>query len=107
MTSTEPGELAFPDPDDGTGVGGPPAEAGVTVAIGGSVEATAVGLRLDSNHSPETNGWMAVCRRCGIRTAGPEGLHAPHALQIATAESWLDHDSLGSSIARLKSRRDT
>jgi hypothetical protein len=107
MTAIEPGEFGLPDPDKGAGAAGQPTEASVKVAIGETAETTAVGLRLDANHSPETNGWMAVCRRCGIHTNGPEGPHAPHALQIATAESWLDHDALGSSIARLRSRRDT
>jgi hypothetical protein len=66
-----------------------------------------VGARLDANHAPETNGWMAVCRKCGIRTEGPQGGHTPHPLQLAAAESWLEQDSLGSSIARMKIKRDT
>jgi hypothetical protein len=93
MTATEPGERATVDESN--------------VPVEPSTEATVLGARLDENHTPETNGWMAVCRRCGFRTEGPEGRHAPHALQVSAAESWLDHDALGSSIARLRSRRDT
>ena len=72
-----------------------------------TVDARRVAALLDANHIPETNGWMAVCRKCGIRTASPEGLHAPHALQIAAAEAWLERDTLGSNIARLQVRRNT
>lgn len=70
-------------------------------------DARRVAALLDANHVPETNGWMAVCRKCGIRTASPEGLHAPHALQMAAAEAWLERDTLGSNIARLQVRRNT
>jgi hypothetical protein len=93
MTSTEPGERTTVD------------DPGAIEPV--STAATEVGARLDANHIPETNGWMAVCRKCGVRTEGPSGLHAPHARQVTAAESWLDHDALGSSIAQLKLRRDT
>jgi hypothetical protein len=107
MTSSEPGDRIFPDAEVAATAGNPAGAAIPKVSLAISPETIAIGLRLDANHTPETNGWMAVCRRCGIRTDGPDGAHAPHALQIATAESWLDHDALGSSIARLKSKRDT
>jgi hypothetical protein len=72
-----------------------------------SPESLRVGLKLDEHHPPETNGWMAVCRRCGMRTDGPEGLHAPPLSQVARAEEWLEGAILGSSIAKLKLRQDT
>jgi hypothetical protein len=72
-----------------------------------ALESIRVGRRLDEDHAPETNGWMAVCRRCGIRTDGPEGGHAPYAAQIRQAEEWLEGQILGSSIARLRRQRNT
>jgi hypothetical protein len=72
-----------------------------------SPESIAAGNRLDADHAPETNGWMAVCRRCGIRTDGPLGGHAPYPAQISQADRWLDGQAMNSSIARLKTRRDT
>jgi hypothetical protein len=72
-----------------------------------SPAAAQIAARLDEHHAPETNGWMAVCRRCGIRTNGPQGGHAPNEQQLARADQWLSAQVLNSSIARLKSRRDT
>jgi hypothetical protein len=72
-----------------------------------SPAAVRLGARLDEHHAPETNGWMAVCRRCGVRTDGPKGGHTPSEQQLARAQQWLDGQVLNSSIARLKSRRDT
>jgi hypothetical protein len=49
-----------------------------------------VGVRLDEHHPPETNGRMSVCRRCGFRTDGPEGLHHhPSGRQEGPSEGWL------------------
>jgi hypothetical protein len=72
-----------------------------------SPEASQTGLRLDEHHATETNGRMAVCRRCGTRTDGPEGRHAPYEQQLAQAGRWLDAQALGKSIAALKLGRDT
>jgi len=56
-----------------------------------SPEAEILGARLDENHSPETNGRMAVCRRCGAQTEGPEGRrHVPNELRLGRSEDWLD-----------------
>jgi len=55
-----------------------------------SPEAEMLGARLDEDHAPETNGWMAVCRRCGARTESPEGRqHVPNELRLARSEDWL------------------
>jgi len=53
-------------------------------------ETSQVAAQLDEDHAPETNGRMAVCRRCGARTDGPAGLH--HALverELPRSTSWL------------------
>jgi hypothetical protein len=50
-----------------------------------------LGARLDEDHLPETNGRMAVCRRCGAQTESPLGRqHVPHEKRLARAEQWLD-----------------
>ena len=56
-----------------------------------SPEAAALGARLDENHSPETNGRMAACRRCGAQTESPQGRqHVPNEQRLARSEEWLD-----------------
>jgi hypothetical protein len=53
-------------------------------------EAVLLGIELDAHHVPETNGRMAVCRRCGVRTDSPAGLH--HVLseaQVTRSRDWL------------------
>lgn len=56
-----------------------------------SPEASSVGARLDEHHSPETNGRMAVCRRCGTQTNDPKGsVHVPDERQITRSSRWLD-----------------
>jgi hypothetical protein len=56
-----------------------------------SPEAASVAARLDEHHSPETNGRMAVCRRCGNQTDDPRGrTHAPDESQVTRANRWLD-----------------
>jgi hypothetical protein len=53
-------------------------------------EASYVGTRLDDHHTPETNGRMSVCRRCGTQTDGAEGLHhKPSERQLERSNSWL------------------
>jgi hypothetical protein len=50
-----------------------------------------LGARLDEDHLPETNGRMAVCRRCGAQTDSPLGRqHVPHEKRLVRAQQWLD-----------------
>lgn len=70
-------------------------------------EAAQVGARLDQHHAPETNGRMATCRRCGMRTDGPDGRHAPAEQQLTQARRWLDTQSLSAKIAAMRIQRDT
>jgi len=59
-----------------------------------SAPETNVGARLDEHHAPETNGRMAVCRRCGSRTDSPEGHHhVPSDRQLSASVAWLDSQS--------------
>ena len=65
-----------------------------------SPEASILGARLDENHSPETNGRMAVCRRCGAQTESPQGRqHVPNERRLARSEEWLDAQKRARSIA--------
>jgi len=55
-----------------------------------SPDASLLGARLDEHHSPETNGRMAVCRRCGAQTNDAEGRrHAPDERRLARSDDWL------------------
>jgi len=66
-----------------------------------SEQASNLGSRLDDDHLPETNGRMAVCRRCGAHTETPEGLkHAPDERQLAKSNEWLDMQDRASRIQR-------
>jgi hypothetical protein len=66
-----------------------------------SAEASDLGSRLDEHHAPETNGRMAVCRRCGALTDSPEGTrHVPDERQIARSNDWLDRQARASLIER-------
>jgi hypothetical protein len=57
-------------------------------------EGSEVGARLDEHHTPETNGRMAVCRRCGAQTTGPEhSRHAPQPRHQARSDEWLANQS--------------
>lgn len=50
-----------------------------------------VGSQLDAHHAPETNGRMAVCRRCGAMTDSPTGCqHTPDEPRLARLCEWLD-----------------
>ena len=56
-----------------------------------SQETSSLGARLDQHHLPETNGRMAVCRRCGAQTDGPDGRqHVPDERRVARATDWLN-----------------
>ena len=59
-----------------------------------SPEASILGARLDEDHFPETNGRMAVCRRCGAQTESPQGRrHVPSEQRLGRSEQWLDVQS--------------
>jgi hypothetical protein len=66
-------------------------------------EVSEVATQLDEDHTPETNGRMAVCRRCGARTDGPAGLH--HAIgerELLRSKSWLTAEVQRKRIERLR-----
>jgi len=67
-------------------------------------EAVALATRLDEDHFPETNGRMAVCRRCGFRTISETSdRHAPVDIQVTRASRWLDaqaHARKGAQVRR-------
>jgi hypothetical protein len=68
-----------------------------------SPEASAVGARLDEHHPPETNGRMAVCRRCGTQTDDPKGhQHVPDERQVLRSSRWLDAELHMSHIAEAR-----
>jgi hypothetical protein len=69
-----------------------------------SPEQQHVGNRLDEHHRPETNGRMAVCRRCGVITDGPAGDHAPRERELLRTTQWLDTQARISRIAGAKDR---
>lgn len=56
-----------------------------------SPEASLLGARLDDHHSPETNGRMPVCRRCGAQTEDRDGRHhVPNEQRLTRSSQWLD-----------------
>jgi hypothetical protein len=68
-----------------------------------SPEASSLGARLDEHHSPETNGRMAVCRRCGTQTDDPKGRqHIPDERQLARSIRWLDAQGRATRIERAR-----
>jgi hypothetical protein len=59
------------------------------------------GSQLDQDHSPETNGRMPVCRRCGSQTDGPIGRnHMPSERQMPRIREWLVAESKKQHIKR-------
>jgi hypothetical protein len=65
------------------------------------------GAQLDEHHVPETNGRMSVCRRCGSRTDGPNGLHhTPAERQVVRSHTWLLAQARISHIDRTREQRD-
>ena len=71
-----------------------------------SAESSHVGAQLDAHHSPETNGRMSVCRRCGALTDSPAGLqHAPHTSQVDKSNQWLTAQSRLLQIDRARELR--
>jgi hypothetical protein len=64
--------------------------------------------RLDDDHFPETNGRMAVCRRCGFKTTGgPDERHASLGIQQARATRWLDNQAHVRRIADARRNLNT
>jgi len=64
------------------------------------------GELLDQDHAPETNGRMAVCRRCGSQTDGPQGArHLPSDRQLPRIREWLVAESQRVHIARARAAR--
>lgn len=64
--------------------------------------------RLDQDHSPETNGRMAVCRRCGFRAVSQAGEH--HVLlegQAARAKAWLGGQATANRLTKAREALDT
>jgi hypothetical protein len=73
-----------------------------------SSEASLLGTRLDEDHHPETNGRMAICRRCGFPTGGQASdLHAPVELQGAKASRWLGAQAHARRVAKARGLLDT
>jgi hypothetical protein len=67
-----------------------------------------IGTRLDEDHAPETNGRMAICRRCGFRTAGvTSDRHAPPDTQEGKANRWLDTQAHARRVAKARTVLDT
>jgi hypothetical protein len=69
-----------------------------------SSEEQQLGIRLDEHHLAETNGRMAVCRRCGAVTDGPAGKHAPRGRQLPRTTQWLDAQARLNVIAKARDR---
>jgi hypothetical protein len=71
-----------------------------------STEASHVGSQLDEHHTPETNGRMSVCRRCGGRTDDAAGMHhLPVERHLARATQWLAAQSRLVDIERARHSR--
>jgi hypothetical protein len=64
------------------------------------------GSALDQDHRPETNGRMAVCRRCGSQTDGPGGSHhVPSERQMTRIREWLVAEAKRTHIERTTAAR--
>jgi hypothetical protein len=71
-----------------------------------SSECLHVAGQLDEHHAPETNGRIAVCRKCGARTDGPTGAH--HVIQegrVTRSSEWLVAQSRLRDIAHAQKLR--
>ena len=69
-------------------------------------EVLLVGIELDNDHAPETNGRMSVCRRCGVRTDSPAGrTHVLSERQLSRTQSWLRLQAQQKRVARFQSAR--
>jgi len=67
---------------------------------------TRTGTQLDQHHLPETNGRMAVCRRCGSQTDGPGLHHLPAERQMARIQSWLVAETTKLHVQQAKEARE-
>ena len=68
-----------------------------------AADASQVATQLDEDHAPETNGRMSVCRRCGGRTDGPEGLHhTADERDLLRSTSWLTAELQRRRLERLR-----
>jgi len=75
-------------------------------SIMASTQSTHIGTQLDEHHSPETNGRISVCRRCGAQTNDPTGLHhSPFESQLARSTNWLAAQSRLVDIERARQSR--
>ena len=75
-------------------------------SIMASTQVTHIGTQLDEHHSPETNGRMSVCRRCGAQTNDPTGLHhSPFESQLTRSTNWLAAQSRLVDIERARQSR--
>lgn len=71
-----------------------------------TADSAQAGSRLDEHHAPETNGRMAVCRRCGTQTDSPGGLHhIPTERQLVRSNEWLITQARTSYIDRARAMR--
>ena len=64
--------------------------------------------RLDEDHLPETNGRMAICRRCGFRATSEAGEH--HVLvegQAARAQGWLGGQATANRLTKARQALNT
>jgi hypothetical protein len=71
-------------------------------------ELTKLAKRLDEDHLPETNGRMAICRRCGFRAVSQAGEH--HVLiegQTPRAEVWLGGRATANRLTKAREALDT
>lgn len=66
-----------------------------------------MGVRLDDNHVPETNGRIAVCRRCGMRTDVLHGAHLPSEPDLVKASNWLRQQAIEARAAQFKRVQNT
>jgi hypothetical protein len=72
-----------------------------TIGRDGVLTVSAMGSLLDADHLPATNGRMAICRRCGAHTDGPEGRqHVPGLRRLARYDDWLRAQSRTRHVAR-------
>jgi hypothetical protein len=67
-----------------------------------SLEVSQTGNRLDAHHLPETNGRMAICRRCGARTDSAGSKHVPDEQRLVRSDEWLETQAHTSRIDRAK-----
>jgi hypothetical protein len=71
-------------------------------------ETSELSKRLDQDHLPETNGRMAICRRCGFRTTSESGdRHVLLEGQAARATAWLGGQATANRLTKAREALDT